>query len=136
MPLSKRVCCSDLPSTPQSVGRARPLRAGVVTGDPVCVSRGREKSRVPSGSGTRTYSVDWGQRRRLRPVSDPLRSSFRDYSWRRGGAQVNRPAPIRAGDGGSPPLETLVRLPQGIWWFGHGLKGGATLDPLDSSNSC
>ena len=136
MPLSKRARCSAVLSTTQLIGRASPRRAGIVTGDPVCISRERDKSRMPSGSGARTYLVDWEQRRRP-PVPDPLRSSFRDYSRRgRGGAQVNCPTPIGAGVVGSPPSEELVRLQQGIWWFGHGAKKGGHIDPLHSSNIC
>ena len=115
---------SALPSTTQLIGRAHACRAVIVIGDPICVSRGREKSCMPSGGGIRTYLVNWGQR--WRPLlSDPLRSAFRDYSRRvRGGAQVNHPIPIGEGVGGSLLSETLVWLQLGIWWFGHGLKGG------------
>ena len=101
------------PLNRHSVGRACPRRAGIVKGDPICISRGREKSCMPSGGKTRTYSVNRGQRRRP-PVSDSLQSPFRDYSRRKGGRQVNHPAPIGVGIGQWLLSETLVRLQQRI----------------------
>ena len=90
-----------------------------------------------SGGGTKTYSVNQGQRQRT-PVSDSLRSSCRDYSRIvRGGAQVNHPSPIGAGVGASPPLrDTSPASAGGLVVLAWSEREGGTLDPLPRLNSC